>query len=199
MAPNFRPDEAISLGFALREAGDFFSGRSDHLIDLTYRFAVPGLRMLRQEIETWVEQPFARLVCEGKRIAEMDLLGPDTQLVGVGGSPAGRSWLPMRLIIWLLFLKYAFDESADEVFEPWNETPLRGYLSKKDYYEHRRPCDLTALLEFRRPLGQARSNDSHLRHKAGRYAHARQSKWMRCVIRHPRTIAGGCSANSSRG
>jgi IS5 family transposase len=54
----------------------------------------------------------------------MDLFGPSTQLVGAGVSKAGRPRLPMRLMISLLYLKHAFDESDEGVGERWSDTPL---------------------------------------------------------------------------
>jgi IS5 family transposase len=189
----------------------------------------------------------------------MDLFGPSTQLVGAGVSKAGRPRLPMRLMISLLYLKHGFNESDEGLVERWSETPLWQYFSGMDYYEHRRPCDPTALVKFRKLLGEqgveellaqtinaavnlklidrgqlsnvivdstvqpkavAYPTDSrmletvreklvelareqgvtlkqtyakegaYLRFKAGRYAHARQFKRMRRVIRRQRTIVG---------
>jgi hypothetical protein len=77
------------------------------------------------------------------------------QVVGVGVSKAGRPRLPMRLMISLLYLKHAFNESDEAVVERWGETPIWQFFSGMDYYEHRRGCDPTALVKFRRLLGEA--------------------------------------------
>ncbi|MCX7229753.1 MAG: IS5 family transposase, partial [Burkholderiales bacterium] len=200
-----------------------------------------------------------RRVREGNRIEGMDLFGPSVQIVGAGLSKAGRPRLPMRLMISLLYLKHAFDESDEGVVDRWGETPSWQHFSGMDYYEHRRACDPTVLVKFRKLLGEqaveellaqtinaavnlklidrqhltnvivdstvapkavayptdsrllqtareklvAAAKDqgialkqtyakegSHLRHKAGRYAHARQFKRMRRVIKRQRTIVG---------
>ncbi len=54
---------------------------------------------------------FARRVREGERVEGMYMFGPSTQLVGAGVSKAGRP----RLMISLLYLEHAFDESEEEV------------------------------------------------------------------------------------
>jgi IS5 family transposase len=128
-----------------------------------------------------------------------------------GAKPkAGRPRLPMRLMISLLYLKHAFDESDEGVVDRWSETPIWQQFSGMDYYEHRRPCDSTVLVKFRKLLGEAggvaRADDqrggepeadrpgatverdyakegAYLRHKAGRYGRARQLKRTRRVIR----------------
>jgi IS5 family transposase len=192
----------------------------------------------------------------------MDLFGPSTQLVGAGVSKSGRARLPMQLMISLLYLKHAFDESDEGVVDRWSDTPIWQYFSLMDYYEHRRPCDPTVLVRFRKVLGEpgveellaqtinaavklklidrgqlsnvivdstvqpkavvypadsglletareklveiAREQGialkqtyakegAYLRHKAGRYGHARQFKRMRRVIKRQRTIVGRLS------
>jgi IS5 family transposase len=243
----------------MSDTADFFRGRIDQMIDLRHPLAVLGTRLPWQEIEASLAQQFARRARAGTRLEGMDLFGPSTQLVGGGVSKAGRPRLPMRLMISLLYLKHAFNESDEGVVERWSETPLWQYFSGMDYYEHRRPCDPTVLVRFRKLLGEpgveellaqtinaavslklidrgqlsnvivdstvvpkavAYPTDSrlletaraklveaaraqgialkqtyakeggHLRHKAGRYAHARQFKRMRRVIRRQRTIVG---------
>lgn len=243
----------------MSDTADFFRGRLDQMIDLRHPLAVLGSRMPWQEIEASLAQQFARRVRDGKRLEGMDLFGPSTQLVGAGVSKAGRPRLPMRLMISLLYLKHAFDESDEGVVDRWSDTPIWQYFSGMDYYEHRRPCDPTVLVRFRKLLGEpgveellaqtinaavnlklidrrqlsnvivdstvqpkavAYPTDSrlletarvklvaaakaqgialkqtyakeggYLRHKAGRYGHARQFKRMRRVIKRQRTIVG---------
>ena len=139
----------------MSDTADFFRGRIDQMIDLRHPLAVLGSRMPWQEIEAGLASQFARRVSEGKRVEGMDLFGPSTQLVGAGVSKAGRPRLPMRLMISLLYLKHAFDESDEGVVDRWSETPIWQYFSGMDYYEHRRPCDPTVLVKFRKLLGEA--------------------------------------------
>ena len=57
-------------------------------------------------------------------------------------------------MISLLYLKHAFNESDEGVVERWAETPTWQYLSGLEYFEHRWPCDPTAIGKFRRLLGE---------------------------------------------
>lgn len=243
----------------MSDTADFFRGRLDQMIDLRHPLVVLGARMPWQEIEASIAHRFARQVRSGKKVEGVDLFGPSTLLVGGRASKAGRPRLPMRLMISLLYLKHAFNESDEGVVDRWSETPTWQYFSGMDYYEHRRPCDPTALVKFRRLLGEEGVEEllshtiraavefklidrrhlsavivdstvqpkavayptdsrmletvreklvelahdegialkqtyakegSYLRYKAGRYAHARQFKRMRRVIRRQRTIVG---------
>jgi IS5 family transposase len=137
------------------DGADFFRCRIDQMIDLRHPLAVLGARMPWQEIEAGLSHQFARRVREGQPVEGVDLFGPSTQWVGSGVARAGRPRLPMRLMISVLYLKHAFDESDDGVVERWSDTPLWQYFSGMDYYEHRRPCDPTALVKFRKLLGEA--------------------------------------------
>jgi IS5 family transposase len=138
----------------MSDTADFFRGRIDQMIDLRHPLAVLAARMPWEAIEASTAHQFARQVREGKRIEGMDLFGPSTRIVGAGMAKAGRPRLPMRLMISLLYLKHAFDESDEGVVDRWSETAVLQYFSGMDYYEHRRPCDPTALVKFRKRLGE---------------------------------------------
>jgi IS5 family transposase len=172
---------------------------------------------------------------------------------------AGRPRLPIRLMVALLYLKHALNESDEDVIQRWGETPTWQYFSGNEYFEHQWPCDPTQLGCFRKALGEegveeliartmevavtlklsakkeltnvivnsteqekaiahptdskllekarskvveaAKANGIELKqtyakegqllgYKAGPYAHARQFKRMRKVIKHQRTIVG---------
>lgn len=66
---------------------------------------------------------FAREVRGGNKLIDIDLFGPTTAIVGGGVSNAGRPRLPLRIMISLLYLKHAFNESDEGVCERWSETP----------------------------------------------------------------------------
>jgi transposase, IS5 family len=238
---------------------DFFRNRLDQLIDLRHPLAVLANRMPWQEIEASLAHRFARQVRSGKKIEGMDMFGPTQALAGSGVSNAGRPRLPTRLMVSLLYLKHAFNESDENVIQRWGETPTWQYFSGNEYFEHRWPCDPTLLVKFRKLLGEegveellartievavtlkliakkelsriivdstvqekaiAHPTDSKLLetarvklvevakaegielkqtyakegqllgYKAGRYAHARQFKRMRKVIKRQTTIVG---------
>ena len=172
---------------------------------------------------------------------------------------AGRASLPVRMMVGLLYLKYAYDLSDDQVLERWLESPYMQYFTGEVYFQHELPCDPSSLTRWRNRLDEAgaeellaqtidaakslkairprelqvvtidttvqEKNIAHptdsrllevaraklaeqaaeagiklrqsyarvgprLSHQAGRYAHARQFKRMRRVMRQQRTIVG---------
>ena len=133
---------------------DFFRSRIDQMIDLRHPLSILASRMPWQEIEASLAHNFARKVKAGKKVEDIGLFGPEVKVVGGGVSKAGRPRLPLRLMVSLLYLKHAFDESDEGVCERWSETPTWQYFSGLDYFEHKLPCDPTLLVKFRRLLGE---------------------------------------------
>ena len=80
---------------------DFFRNRLDQLIDLRHPLAVLANRMPWQEIEA------------------IDMFGATQITAGAGVSNAGRPRLPTRLMVSLLYLKHAFNESDEDVVQRW--------------------------------------------------------------------------------
>lgn len=138
----------------MSDTADFFRSRLDQMIDLRHPLAVLASRLPWQELEANIAHLFAKAVRAGKRLEDVDLFGGVSKVVGAGVSPAGRPRLPLRLMISLLYLKHAFNESDEGVVERWAETPTWQYFSGMEYFEHRWPCDPTALVHFRRALGE---------------------------------------------
>ncbi|NDD14911.1 MAG: IS5/IS1182 family transposase, partial [Betaproteobacteria bacterium] len=99
----------------MSDTADFFRSRLDQMIDLRHPLAVLSSRMPWQELEASVSHRFAKKVRAGKVIDEADLFGGISKVVGAGVSPAGRPRLPLRLMISLLYLKHAFNESDEGV------------------------------------------------------------------------------------
>nr|WP_275694121.1 transposase [Alcaligenes ammonioxydans] len=85
---------------------------------------------------------------------------PDLDLFGekpprpARASKAGRPRVPLRIMISLLYLKHAFNESDEGVVERWADTPRWQFFSGQSYYEDRQPCDATTLVKFRKLLGE---------------------------------------------
>ncbi|PVE44441.1 IS5/IS1182 family transposase [Limnohabitans planktonicus II-D5] len=133
---------------------DFFRNRLDQMIDLRHPLAVLANRMPWQEIEASLAHLFARQVRAGKKIEDSDLFGATEVIAGAGVSNAGRPRLPTRLMVALLYLKHAFNESDEDLIQRWGETPTWQYFSGNEYFEHRWPCDPTQLVKFRKLLGE---------------------------------------------
>lgn len=141
------------MTFACPATEDFFRSRIDHMIDLRHPLAVLASRMPWQQIEASVAQLFSRKGRTGVAMPDLDLFGEQVQRVAVA-SNAGRPRVPLRIMIALLYLKHAFNESDEGVVERWGETPTWQFFSGQAYFEHHRPCDASTLIKFRQLLGE---------------------------------------------
>ncbi|PUE49823.1 hypothetical protein B9Z45_15505 [Limnohabitans sp. 2KL-17] len=133
---------------------DFFRNRLDQMIDLCHPLAVLANRMPWQEIEASLAQRWARQVKAGKKNEDLDLFGPVSSVASGGVSNAGRTRLPTRLMVALLYIKHALNESDEDVIQRWGETHTWQYFSGNEYFEHQWPCDPTQLRRFRKALGE---------------------------------------------
>ena len=134
---------------------DFFRARLETMIDLRHPLAVLATRLDWAGIEAGLAPLFARAERAGREVEGGDLFGPTLQVAGAGVSAAGRPRLPIRLMVSLLYLKHAFNESDESVCARWAENVVWQFFSGMAYYEPRLPCDPTQLGRFRRVLGEA--------------------------------------------
>ncbi|WP_235587596.1 transposase, partial [Tepidimonas taiwanensis] len=128
---------------------DFFRARLDQMIDLRHPLAVLASRMPWQELEARLAHLFKRKARAGVAMPDLDLFG-EAPVRAARASNAGRPRVPLRVMIALLYLKHAFNESDEGVVERWRESPRWQYFSGLAYYEDRLPCDATTLVKFRR-------------------------------------------------
>ena len=134
---------------------DFFRARLDGMVDPRHPLAVLGRRMPWSQIEASLAPLFARKARMGKFREDADMFGP-TLVVATGCvSRAGRPRLPIRLMVSLLYLKHAFNESDESVVERWSENVVWQLFSGMEYYQSKLPCDATQIGRFRRVLGEA--------------------------------------------
>ena len=143
----------VCVIFACPATEDFFRSRSDHMIDLRHPLAVLASRMPWQQIEASVAGVFSRKGRTGQALPDLDLFGEQAQRVA-SPSNAGRPRVPLRVMISLLYLKHAFNESDEGVLERWGQTPTWQFFSGRAYFEHQRPCDASTLSKFRQLLGE---------------------------------------------
>src|SRR5476649_1415736 len=134
---------------------DFFRSRLDAMIDLRHPLAVLANRIPWSSIEATLTPMFERRAREGRMSAEVDLFGVTPKLAGAGVSAAGRPRLSVRLMVGLLYLKHAYDESDDSVCERWAESVYFQFFCGEEYFQPRLPCDTTNLVRFRQALGEA--------------------------------------------
>ena len=134
---------------------DFFRARLDQMIDLRHPLAVLAQRLPWAEIERTISPLFAHKDRAGRLVADADLFGSSVELAPAGPSNAGQPRLPLRLMVALLYLKHAYNESDESVVERWAENVQWQFFSGMAYYEARLPCDPTQIGRFRRVLGEA--------------------------------------------
>ena len=65
----------------------------------------------------------------------------------------GRPGLPIRLVVGLHYLKYAYNESDESVVERFLENPYWQYFCGFEYFEHEVPLDPSSLVRWRRRVG----------------------------------------------
>ena len=134
---------------------DFFRARLDQMIDLRHPLAVLASRMPWSDIEAALAPAFAHRVRTGRVVQGADMFGPTMKVAGAGVSNAGRPRLPIRLMVALLYLKHAYNESDESLVERWAQDVYFQFFSGQVYFEPRLPCDPAQISRFRRVLGEA--------------------------------------------
>jgi hypothetical protein len=120
---------------------DFFRARLDQMIDLRHPLAVLASRMPWSEIEASLAPVFAHRDRKGRLSEGADMFGPTLAVAGAGISNAGRPRLPIRLMVALLYLKYAYNESDESLVERWAQDVYFQFFSGQVYFAPRLPRD----------------------------------------------------------
>ena len=81
------------------------------MIGLRHPLAVLSSHMPWQDIEASLAHRFERQVRAGKKLKDVDLFCSNSAVVGVDVSRAGRPRLPLRMMVSLLYLRHAHNES----------------------------------------------------------------------------------------
>jgi IS5 family transposase len=96
---------------------DFFRARLESMIDMRHPLAVLATRIPWAQIEAGLAPLLAHEDRAGRAVEDADLVGPTMAVVGDGVSNCGRTRLPVWLMISLLYLKHAFNESDESLVE----------------------------------------------------------------------------------
>jgi transposase, IS5 family len=134
---------------------DFFRARPDQMIYLRYPLAVLASRMPWSQIEASLAPVFAHRDRRGRVSEGADMFEPTLAVAGAGISNAGRPRLPIRLMVALLYLKHAYNESDESLVERWEQDVYFQFFSGQVYFEPRPPCDPAQISRFRRVLAEA--------------------------------------------
>jgi hypothetical protein len=134
---------------------DFFRARLDEMIDLRHPLAVLATRMPWADIEVSLAPVLAHRDRKGREIEGFDMFGLTVAVAGGDVSNAGRPRLPIRLMVALLYLNHAYNESDESLVERWAQHVYFQFFSGQVYFEPRLPCDPAQISRFRRVLGEA--------------------------------------------
>ena len=67
----------------------------------------------------------------------------------------GRPSADVRLVVGLMYLKYAYDLSDEDVVAVWTENPYWQFFTGGTFFEHRPPIDSSSLTNWRKRIGEA--------------------------------------------
>jgi len=84
--------------------------------------------------------------------ALIDAVGESLPAIPAG---AGCRPLPARLMLGLLYLKYAYDLSDEAVCQRWLENPYWQHFCGEVFFQTRLPCDPSSLTRYRNHLDEA--------------------------------------------
>lgn len=101
---------------------DFFRTRLETIIDMRHPLAVVDMCMPWKEIEEALAPVWVHKDCAGRSVEGADLLGPTLAVAGTGVSNGGQTRLSIQLMVSLLYLKPAYNESDESVVERWSES-----------------------------------------------------------------------------
>jgi IS5 family transposase len=107
--------------------GDLFRAHLDQMLNREH----PLYRLANQIDWSAFEQEFGLLYVEG----------------------FGRPGLPIRLVVGLHYLKYAYNESDESVVERFLENPYWQYFCGFEYFQQEFPLDPSSLVRWRRRVG----------------------------------------------
>ena len=134
---------------------DFFRARLDGMVDPRHPLVVLASRMPWPQIEAALAPALAHKDRKGRTVEGADMFGPTLSVAGAGVSAAGRPRLPIRLMVSLLYLKHAFNESDESLVQRWSENVVWQLFSGLEYYSTKLPCDPAQISRFRKILGEA--------------------------------------------
>jgi transposase, IS5 family len=79
----------------------------------------------------------------------------EVEFAGYFPGKVGNPALPTRLILGVLYLKYVYGLSDEEVVARWTENPYWQYFCGLEYFQHELPFHPTSLVKWRKRLGEA--------------------------------------------
>ncbi len=131
---------------------DLYRQTLEEMVDLRHPLGVLAGLIPWDELEARVEPLIVRNLRSARSVTQDDLFGSSLQIAGVRGG--GRPRLPTPLMLSLLYLKHAFNESDESLCARWMDSVSWQFFSGQTYYEPRMPCDPTHIGRFRKMIGE---------------------------------------------
>lgn len=110
--------------------------------------------LFRSRLEDMID-PKHPLVRVGEAMPWDDLFAQVGDALPAIPAGAGRRPLPARLMLGLLYLKYAYDLSDEAVVARWLENPYWQHFCGEVFFQTRLPCDPSSLTRYRNHLDEA--------------------------------------------
>ncbi len=132
---------------------DFFRSRLDQMIDLRHPFGGAGQSHALARNRSLAGPPLCPRRCaQARQIEDIGPVWRDQSSPPVLASPMPVvPACPPRLMVSLLYLKHAFNESDEDLVPALGrDTHLAILFGQLAYFEHRWPCDPTLLVKFRK-------------------------------------------------
>ena len=92
---------------------DLYRQTLEEMVDPRHPLVVLARRIPWDQLEARIEPLMVRNLRSARSVPQDDLFGPSLQIAGVRGG--GRPRLPTRLMLSLLYLKHAFNESDESL------------------------------------------------------------------------------------
>lgn len=130
---------------------DLFRNRLENMIDMRHGLVKLTRIMPWEKVCSAVESYIPAVVPTDK--AKGSGLFGEVVLAGKACN-AGQPPLPTRLLVWLHYLKHAYDCSDDEVVERWAENPYWQFFTGEEFFQTNLPCDSSSLTRWRQRIGE---------------------------------------------
>ena len=99
---------------------DLYRQTLEEMVDPRHPLVILAGRIPWDDLEARIEPLIVRTLRSSQSIPQDDFFGPSLQVVGVRGG--GRPRLPTRLMLSLLYLKHAFNESDESLCARWMDS-----------------------------------------------------------------------------
>ena len=91
----------------------------------------------------------------GRLVGQVDWRQFEEALAPVFADEQGRPSADVRLVAGLMYLKYAYDLSDEDVWQPGWRNPYWQYFTGAVFFDHRPPIDSSSMTNWHKRIGEA--------------------------------------------